>query len=365
MKTTKEQAFDMSDENPGYHDLEIENSWVEYVRARLPYHFMEISEERTQPRVLHFRLSDPVLRTGMQAPERHNFWERGNVYYMTGKLMDFYSMPKVSSGYRLAEVLQLITQTPSVKLGWPTDALTFYNSIQMEKVLGFMLPNHLDRERVMMTNVMMAIELCLKAVMTHANYHMNGNFTFGEGHDVDELFEHLPDSLQEEMVAESKVFAIEYPAFRNQVEAEIEEIRARFPGRKLEIPNEQQAKEEWERITDRVRESKYTAFVNSNDPGREIQEDWFEAALERIKEVKGTKSISLYFRYAPQKDRDELPTDLIAHVLLLGRFLYEHLFPVPPDANLLPHSQFPRRSCRPRVTAADTCPLPSPGHEFL
>ena len=174
----------MSDENPGYHDLEIETSWVEYLRARLPYYFMDISEERPQPRVRQFRLSDPALRTGISAPERHNFWERGNVYYMTGKLMDFYSMPQVSRGYRMSEVLQLITRARPVQFGWPTDPFTFYNSIQMEKVLGFMLHNILDRERAMMTNVIMAIELCLKAVMTHANYHATGHFIFEEGHDV-------------------------------------------------------------------------------------------------------------------------------------------------------------------------------------
>ena len=334
----------MSDENPGYHDLEIETSWVEYLRARLPYYFMDISEERPQPRARQFRLSDPVLRTGISAPERHNFWERGNVYYMTGKLMDLYSMPQVSKGYRLSEVLQLITHSHLVQFGWPTDPFTFYNSIQMEKVLGFMLHNILDRERVMMTNVVMAIELCLKAIMTHANYRVNSSFTFEEGHDVDELFEHLPKSLKEEMARESKVFAREYPTFRNQVETEIQEIHARRLAKRsgMPMPNEQQAQEEWERIAGRIRESNYTAFVNSNDPGREIPEDWFEVALERIKDVKESKGVSLYFRYAPQKDRDELPTDLIAHVLLLGGFLYEHLFPVPPDPNFLPHSQFPQ-----------------------
>ena len=315
---------------------------MEYLRARLPYSFMEISPEKPQAGVPFFKLSDPVLLTGMKAPERHNFWQRGNVYYMTGKLLDFYSMPQVSKGYRLSEVLQLLTHAPSVKLGWPTDAFTFYNSIQMERVLGFSLPNHLDRERVMINNVTMATELCLKAVTTHANYSETGRFEFSQGHDVVKLFENLPDSLQEEMTAESKVFANKYPAFRNQVEAEIEEIHARRRAGKLKIPSEQQAQQEWEKITDRIRESSYTAFVNSTDPGREIPADWFEKSLERIKMVKDANDISQYFRYAPAKDKDELPTDLIAHVLSLGRFLYEHLFPVPPAPDFLPHSQFPQ-----------------------
>ena len=338
----KEQVFDMSDENPNYDELEMQVSWVEYLRARLPYHFMEISTERTQAGDRQFRLSNPVLRKGISAPERHNFWERGNVYYMTGKLMDFYPMPQVTSEYRLSEVRLLLDHASGIKLRWPTNALNFYNSIQAEKVLRFMMSNTLDRERVMMNNVTMAIELCLKAVMTHANHHQTGHFIFEEGHDVDELFEHLPDSLQQELARESKVFAGEYPAFRNQVEARIMEIYNRRPSGKLEFPNEQQAKEEWNQITDRVNQSAYTAFVASNDPGDVIPEDWFEVALKRIKELKEFGGLSLYFRYAPMKDKDELLTDIIWRVLLLGRFLYEHLFPVPPDPDFQPHSQFPQ-----------------------
>ena len=101
------------------------------------------------------------------------------------------------------------------------------------------------------------------------------------------------------------------------------------------------AQAEWGQITDRIRASAYTAFVNSNDPGDYNTGRLVRGGLERFKTVKESKGLSLYFRYAPQQDRDELPIDLIAHVLLLGRFLYEHLFPVPPDADRLPRSEIP------------------------
>ena len=334
----------MSEKNPGYNDLKAEDSWIGYLRTRLPYSFMEISEEREQGRLRNFQLSDPALLTGMKAPEWHNFWKRGNVYYMTGKLLDLYSMSQFGRMYRLQEVLQLVTRAATTRAGWPTDVFTFYNSIQMEKAWGFVQQNHLDRERVMMTNIILAAEMCLKAVMTHATYSETGSFQFSAGHDVVKLFEDLPDSLQEEMVAESKVFAKDYLAFRTQVEAEIKEIHARRTSRELEIPSEQQAQEEWDKITDRIRESNYTAFIYTNDPGnseKQLHDDWFKEALDRIRMVEDPHDISQYFRYAPQKDKDELPTDLIAQVLLLGRFLYEHLFPVPPDPDLLPLSGFP------------------------
>ena len=266
---------------------------------------------------------------------------------MTGKLLDFYSMQQVGQMYRLQEVLRLLTRAPTILAGWPMNVFTFYNSIQMEKVWGFVQDNHLDRERVMMTNVVLATEMCLKAVMTHAIYRETGSFQFSAGHDVVKLFEGLPDSLQEEVVTESKVFARDYLAFRMQVEDDIKDIFRRRPSGIMDVPTEQQAQTEWAQMTNRIRESTFTAFVNSNDPGtseKQLHDDWFKEALDRIRMLEDPHDISQYFRYAPQKDRDELPTDLISQVLLLGRFLYEHLFPVPPNPNLLPLSGFPLRS---------------------
>ena len=334
----------MTDATPCYNDLKIEDSWIDYLRTRLPYSFMHVSEERKSR---YFQLSEPVLLTGMKATERHNFWKRGNVYYMTGKLMDFYSMPQVGQQYRQMEVMRLLTRDASTRIGWPMDVFTFYNSLQMEKVWGFVQDNHLDRERVMMTNVILSAELCLKAAMTHATFSETGYFGFSAGHDIGKLFKSLPDSLQDEIVVESKVFAKDYLAFRKRIEEDTREISARRlsgPQSEQEAQAEwNQIAEEWKRIADRIRENTYTAFVNSNDPGsteKQLPEDWFKEAIERIRTVEDPQDISQYFRYAPQKDRDELPVDLISWVLLLGRFLYEHLFPVPPPDSGL-HSGFP------------------------
>ena len=94
-----------------------------------------------------------------------------------------------------------------------------------------------------------------------------------------------------------------------------------------------------------MRESAYTAFVNGNDPGvgnRYLHEGWLEEALDQVQLVEQPGDITQYFRYAPHEDEDELPTDLLHWILLLGRFLYEHLFPVPgPDHG--PLSGFPVR----------------------
>ena len=329
---------------PSYYDLEYEKTWMDYLRTRLPYSF-SLVEEKGSGKSRYFELSEPVLLTGFNAAERHNFWRRGQIYYMSGKLLDYYSMSQIGESYRIAEVVQLLTDSGIARYRWPSDALAFYNSMQMERVWGFAQANHLDRERVMMTNVILAAELCLKAVATHASFRETRSFRFNAGHDVAKLYAALPDSLRDEIVAESEAFAKEYVAFRAEVEADI----GRIVGRRFSPPSAQrnkkkQAEAEWNELARRIGESTYTAFVNSNDPGvgnKYLHEGWLEEALNQVKLIEEPGDISQYFRYAPHRDKDELPTDLIHWILLLGRFMYEHLFPVPAPHAHGPRSGFP------------------------
>ena len=329
----------MTDTTPSYGDLPVEDSWIEYLRTRLPYSFNHI-EEKVSGRSRHFVLSEPVLLTGFLAAERHNYWRRGNVYYMSGKLLDYYSMPDAGHYYRMQEALRLMTN-PHGTLGfWPTNIFAYYNSMQTEKVWGFAKDNALDRERVMMTNIILAIELGVKAIMTHAAFRETCSFKFTAGHDVAKLYEALPDPLRAEIAAESKVFATDYLAFRTQVEADIEKLMGLNFSQPQPYPD---AKADWDEMAKRIRESNYTAFVNENDPGKtekQLHEGWFQEALDSIRPIEAPYDISQYFRYAPQQDKDELPVELISWGLLLGRFLYEHLFPVPSTGNG-PLSGFP------------------------
>ena len=265
---------------------------------------------------------------------------------MSGKLLDYYDMSEVGRNYRTVEVVQLLTDIASAPYIWPSNAFAFYNSMQMEKVWGFAQDNHLDRERVMMTNVVLAVELCLKAVSTHATFRETGSFKFNTGHDVSKLYGALPESLREEISAESEVFARQYVSFRAKVEASIKQIFSQRLSQPLTNPDRKRLVEaEWNELAKSIRESNYTAFVNSNDPGvddKYLHEGWFEGALNQVRLIEEPGDITQYFRYAPHEDKDELPTDLIHWILLLGRFLYEHLFPVPRSDDR-PLSGFPVR----------------------
>ncbi len=262
--------------------------------------------------------------------------------------MDYHSMSEIGESYRFAEVMRLLADSGIAPYLWPSDTFTFYNSMQMEKVWGFAERNHLDRERVMMTNVILAVELCLKAVSTHASYRETGSFRFNAGHDVAKLYAALPDSLRDEIVAESEAFAKEYVVFRAKVEADVSQMFDRsFSLSDAQPIRKAQAEAEWIELARRIRESNYTAFVNINDPGmgnKYLHEGWLGEALNEVKLIEEPGDISQYFRYAPHKDKDKLPTDLIHWILLLGRFMYEHLFPVPPTDTDRPGSGFERAS---------------------
>ena len=60
--------------------------------------------------------------------------------------------------------------------------------MQLQKLWDSTQGNVLDRERAMMANTTMALELCLKAIMAHASYRESGCFSFSAGHDVARLY---------------------------------------------------------------------------------------------------------------------------------------------------------------------------------
>lgn len=324
-----------------YFALSTQGSWIDRIRARLPYSFESVQRQvsctEREGKITRYVLAGPVLREGAFSAKYHNFWRRGHVFYMVGKLIDCHSMAQIWQRYRM--------QIGSLRLRHPGDALSstafdafnIYNTMQLERVWRFVLDNHLDRERVMMTNITQSLELCLKAMITHASHLETGRFEFPAGHTVSDLYGELLAPLRDEIVDESRVFADSYAAYRSQIESE---VRAFLDQRTEALFNAQIARDErdrWESIAADLNDSDYTAFVNSNDPGMNLGEQrdvWFSDALGRIGDAHGFGDAMQYYRYAPARDIDELPVDPIHSALLLGRFFYEHLFPMSagPDA---------------------------------
>lgn len=292
-----------------YFALPTQCSWIEYLRGRLPYSFKSLKEQRQRYR-RRFILSDPELNLGS---DYHNFWRRGNIYYMSALMLDRYIL---SDFWR--------EQIQSVELGLfkgarqagrvPPDfsPTSFYNVIQMEKVWRFARQDNLNRERVVMTNCVQAVELCLKAILSHVAHHQSGEFVFDAGHDVKALYRELPKSLQDELSVESRKFAKTYAKLRSRVSAEMVDLDENRFSQDIG----------WTSIRKGILDDEYTVFLDGTDPGRrELDDDWLESALNETLDGE-------YHRYSPEETRDEYPVQQISFGLMLGRFLYEHLFPV-------------------------------------
>ena len=262
-------------DSPNYFDLAGEGSWIDYIRARLPYSFGRIEEKSSHNR-RYYVLSEPTVEEGSFSAKRHNFWKRGVVFYMTGKLIDLHSLSSLWKTHRDLKTNRLWNETLGGSLELPTIfSQDSYNAMQSEKVWRYIDSNVLDRERVLMTNVFQAVELCLKAVMAHARFRERNEFTFDYGHDITKLYEALPDELQEEIALESATFTRDYRAFRDQVEADIKILHNRwFQNPVRQYGDKPVSTEDWILMAKRIDRSNYTSFTNVNDPIP--YEGWFE-----------------------------------------------------------------------------------------
>jgi len=113
-----------------YSALQSEDTWVEYLRTRLPYSFREIRKQNNQ-----YVLSGPMLATTGWA-EYHNFWKRGYVYYAVGKLVDIQKLSLYWREYHNVHTDQLRNEhsgTIDRLSKWPYDVL---NALQLEKIVG-------------------------------------------------------------------------------------------------------------------------------------------------------------------------------------------------------------------------------------
>ena len=300
---------------------------------------MQIRRERRPGGGHRYVLSEPANRVGA---EYHNFWRRGYIYYAAGKLTDAYALPELWVAYRrlLAE-RTLRGRTGDHLFPMLYRATDYYNAMELEKLWQPVRGNNLDRERTAMTNMSQAMELCLKAVRAHAEYRVGGTFMFEDGHDIGRVFDSLPQQLQDSIVDESRVFAREYGAFRSAVEADV---------RRLD--KTPRTEWNWEEVGLRLEGTAYTAILGMNDPWSGTEE-WFGEAMNELRGL-------AYHRYSPDEGADPYPVVHINAGLMPGRFLYEHLFPVPSPG---------RGSTVARLTSTEIGVLgsfgdPSPGEFF-
>ena len=119
---------------PPYDELEIESDWIVYLRSRLPFSFQRI-DSRGKGGLRYFVLSWPVLlEESPFGAKCHNYWRRGGVSYVSGRLLDLHSLSSIMQGYGMLEELRRIQGTTTSLFSWPTNPHDFYDSMQVEKI---------------------------------------------------------------------------------------------------------------------------------------------------------------------------------------------------------------------------------------
>ena len=110
-----------------YSDLPSEDTWVGYLRTRLPYSFSEIHEQKPQ-----YILSEPLL--SIHLAEHHNFWKRGYVYYAVGKLIDIYGLSVYWREYRILHTDKLRNEHSGMVDHLSKQPRDVFNALQLEKL---------------------------------------------------------------------------------------------------------------------------------------------------------------------------------------------------------------------------------------
>ena len=143
-----------------YDDIESDDSWVAYLRRRLPYSFK--SSREVGGRIVQ---SGPTWSTSESWAENHNIWRRGGAFYAAGRAIE----PNLSHLFSLLDWEHIKAEEARVlhQLG-STGKSSFSGllPVNVGKLEALLLPlgqNHIDRERVAVTNVCQGVELCLKA----------------------------------------------------------------------------------------------------------------------------------------------------------------------------------------------------------
>lgn len=314
-----------------YATLPVEGRWVPYLRTRLPYSFKRIQEIKASRR---YQLDEPFLTEDTPfSAVYHNYWKRGNIFYLMGKIGDCHELSNAGEQIHVHIENPLWSQVYGPML---PQLLPFsqdiWNTLQVAKMWKQVQGYTLERERVAMSNVLLAVELCLKAVMVHARKYEDNVFTFDITHDISQLFDHLPRPLQDEIVEESAKFAVEYYTYCRDIRENVLNMHGGYRN-SMNIMRDPElweaARQRWVQLLEQTDGSPYTVFANNSEAAVDpsLADSWFTESLAQLKSIEGMDR-GTYFRYAPFHSTDELPPDILSHVLLLGRFLYEYLFPV-------------------------------------
>ena len=252
-----------------------------------------------------------------------NFHDLGATFYTAAKLLDDYRLIEIMDKYRFnCEVTDRFTydKLGDIQLQFaPTkdQREDLIAAVQYEHLLRLFNQRRVNAERFITTNMRHATELCLKALAAVANNRLDKRYTFPWTHSLIAIYEKLPKDLRREIEAELPKFADAYAKQAQEMTAMRRQICE--GGTLVSISKSREFV--INHVVALLNNNSYTSFENNEPDSLNVDGQWLVEALR-----KGPSFDD--HRYGPKQGPDEYPSVWVNNALILGRFFYEHLFPV-------------------------------------
>ena len=312
--TTTEDYFQL----PDGHAI----SWIDWLKPRLRYSFKSCTEGRQE-----YTLNGPFIASVFG--EYHNLYLKGRGFYAAGRILDRQYLDKLMREYRrvsahdqLRSKFRSLSSESSNRHHWWKN----HAAMEISKLYDALTSGFVDRDRFPTSNIYLGVEMCLKAVCTHANFREHGTWKFPKTHDMIQLWDRLPQGLQNDIVQASVDFKKEYSAYRDTVDAILKSATRQATGTISMTDDRKNSAyvQHDQKLAHACSEKPYSLFFNENDQlnVEDLSDDWLLKSMSAIRDLNyhryGEDGISTY---------DPLPTGIVNLTHWLGKLFYEHLFP--------------------------------------
>ena len=295
--------------------------WIHWLRPRLRYSFRCCAEKQQE-----YTLSEPFIDSVFG--EHHNLYLKGRGFYAAGGILDRQYLDKLMGEYRRvsahdksrSEVRSLSSESSNRHHWWNNHA-----AMEISKLYDALTSGFVDRDRFPTSNIYLGVEMCLKAICTHASFREHGTWKFPKTHDMMQLWNRLPQGLQDDLMQDSVDFKKKYSAYRDTVGGILKSATRQAIGT-ISMTNWKSDAyvQHDQKLAHACSKKPYSLFFNDNDQlnVEELSDGWLLESMGDIRDLNyhryGEDDISTY---------DPLPRGIVNLTHCLGKLFYEHLFP--------------------------------------
>ena len=295
--------------------------WIHWLRPRLRYSFRCCAEKGQE-----YTLNEPFIDSVFG--EHHNLYLKGRGFYAAGRILDRQYLDELMREYRRTSAYDQLTSGIRSLSSKSFNKHHWWNNhaaMEISKLYDTLTSGFVDRDRFPTSNIYLGIEMCLKAISTHASFREHGTWKFPKTHNMMWLWNGLPRGLQDDLRQASINFKKEYSAYRDTVRGILESATRQATGTisMTNLKNDTYVQHD-QKLAHACSKKPYSVFFNDNDQlnVEDLSDDWLLESMDKIRDLNyhryGVDGVSTY---------DPLPFEIIDRTHWLGKLFYEHLFP--------------------------------------